>query len=39
MAAHVVKQLEGRLLDREKECDRLTLELQLAELALNPSKK
>ena len=39
MAAHVVKQLEDKLLTAEKECDRLTLELQLAELALNPSKK
>ena len=39
MAAHVVKQLEGRLLDKEKENDRLVEEIQLAELALNPSKK
>ena len=39
MAAHVVKQLEGRLLDKEKENDRLVEELQLAEIALNPAKK
>ena len=39
MAAHVVKQLEDKLLTAEKECDRLTLELQLAEIALNPAKK
>ncbi len=39
MAAHVVKQLEARLLDKEKENDRLVEEIQLAELALNPSKK
>jgi hypothetical protein len=39
MAAHVVKQLEARLLAAEKEGDRLTEELQLAEMALNPSKK
>ena len=39
MAARVVKQLEDRLLTAEKECDRLTLELQLAEIALNPAKK
>ena len=39
MAARVVKQLEDRLLTTEKECDRLTLELQLAEIALNPAKK
>ena len=39
MAAHVVKQLEGRLLDKEKENDRLREELQLAEIALNPAKK
>jgi len=39
MAAHVVKQLEGRLLDKEKENDRLKEELQLAEIALNPAKK
>ena len=38
-AAHVVKQLEGRLLDKEKENDRLVEELQLAEIALNPAKK
>ncbi len=39
MAAHVGKQLEGRLLDKEKENDRLVEELQLAEIALNPAKK
>ena len=39
MAANVVKQLEGRLLDKEKENDRLREELQLAEIALNPAKK
>ncbi len=39
MAAHVVKRLETRLLAAEKEGDRLTEELQLAEMALNPSKK
>ena len=39
MAAHVVKQLEDKLLTAEKECDRLTLELQLAEIALNPAKR
>ena len=39
MAAHVVKQLEARLLDKEKENDRLVEEIQLAEMALNPSKK
>ena len=39
MAAHVVKQLEARLLDKEKQNDRLVEEIQLAELALNPSKK
>ena len=39
MAAHVVKQLEARLLDKEKENDRLVEEIQLAEIALNPSKK
>ena len=39
MAAHVVKQLEARFLAAEKEGDRLTEELQLAEMALNPSKK
>ena len=39
MAAHVVKQLEGRLLDKEKENDRLVEEIQLAEMALNPVKK
>ena len=39
MAAHVVKRLETRLLSAEKEGDRLTEELQLAEIALNPSKK
>ena len=39
IAAHVVKQLEARLLAAEKEGDRLTEELQLAEMALNPSKK
>ena len=39
MAAHVVKQLETRLLDKEKENDRLKEELQLAEMTLNPAKK
>ena len=39
MTAHVVKKLEGRLLDKEKENDRLREELQLAEIALNPAKK
>jgi hypothetical protein len=39
MAAHVVKQLEERLLAAEKEGDRLREELQLAEIALNPAKK
>ena len=39
MAAHVVKQLEARLLATEKEGDRLREELQLAEIALNPAKK
>ena len=39
MAVHVVKQLETRLLDKEKENDRLREELQLAEIALNPAKK
>jgi len=38
MAAHVVKQLEGKLLDKEKENDRLVEEIQLAEIALNPAK-
>ena len=39
MAAHVVKQLEERLLAAEKEGDRLREELQLTEIALNPAKK
>tara|TARA_R100000234_G_C4972461_1_gene166875 strand:+ start:186 stop:506 length:321 start_codon:yes stop_codon:yes gene_type:complete len=39
MAAHVVKQLEEKLLAAEKEGDRLREELQLAEIALNPAKK
>jgi len=39
MAAHVVKQLEEKLLATEKEGDRLREELQLAEIALNPAKK
>ena len=39
MAANVVKQLEVRLLDKEKENDRLKEEIQLAEIALNPAKK
>jgi hypothetical protein len=39
MASKVIKQLEDKLLATEKEGDRLTEELQLAEIALNPAKK
>jgi|TARA_R110002126_G_scaffold174976_1_gene323641 isoleucyl-tRNA synthetase len=38
LAALTIKHLETKLLSAEKENDRLTEELQLAEMTLNPSK-